>query len=121
MSNSNVPDLRDTRSTEMQEGETYQLGRLKLTHMWGMVKLESIGMQHSSASRRGGYRATAEAKHLFGWPKNLSKEETFRRVDELRQKVIDGGYEGMTWVYPMPVLPKEVLDEMPVQTVEVVE
>ena len=104
MSKSNVPDLRDTRSTEMQEGETYQLGRLKLTHMWGMVKLESIGMQHSSASRRGGYRATAEAKHLFGWPKNLSKEETFRRVDWLRKQVIEGDFEGLTWEYPLEVV-----------------
>ena len=92
---------------EMVKGETYEMPRLALTYLWGACKMESLGMAHSSASKYLGYRGTAEAKHLFGWPQNLSKKETFRRVDCLRKPVIEGDYDGMTWVYPIPLVSKE--------------
>ena len=94
---------------KMVVGETYELHRLALTQLWGMVKMESLGMHHSSSTRRGGIRATAQAKHLFGWPRNLSKKETFRRVDCLRRQVVDGDFDGLTWEYPIPILEKEVI------------
>lgn len=61
--------------------------------------MESLGMRHSS-----GVRATAQAKKLFGWSMNLSKEETFRRVDNLRNQVIEADADGMTFDYPVPIL-----------------
>ena len=35
---------------------------------------------------------------------NLSKEETFRRVDNLRNQVIEADADGMTFDYPVPIL-----------------
>ena len=95
------------KGEEMIEGVTYEMNRIKLTHLWGGCKMESIGLRHSSSNKRGGYRATAEAKHLFGWPQNVSKKETFRRVNQLRQAVVDGDHDGMYWEYPIPILEKE--------------
>ena len=95
------------KSDKMVIGATYEMSRIKLTHLWGACKMESLGMSHSSSSRAGGYRATAEAKRLFGWPQNVSKKETFRRVNQLRQNVVDGDHDGMYWEYPIPILEKE--------------
>lgn len=92
----------------MVVGETYEMPALTLTHLWGGCNMEAIGMRHSSSNKRGGYRATAEAKHLFGWPKNLSKKETARRVTWLRKQVVDGNYNGLTWEYPIPLMAKKV-------------
>ena len=79
--------------------ETREISRLALTQLWGACKMESLGMSHSS-----GVRATAQAKKLFGWPMNVSKKETFRRVDNLRNQIIEADADGMTFDYPIKIL-----------------
>tara|TARA_Y100000310_G_scaffold240905_1_gene244801 strand:+ start:165 stop:413 length:249 start_codon:yes stop_codon:yes gene_type:complete len=54
----------------------------------GAAKLESLGMQHSSASRRGGIRVTAMAKKFFGWPMNMKKAEVARRLEVIVEEVL---------------------------------
>tara|TARA_R100000234_G_scaffold82200_1_gene51843 strand:- start:2109 stop:2360 length:252 start_codon:yes stop_codon:yes gene_type:complete len=81
--------------------EIREISRLALTQLWGACKMESLGMKHSS-----GIRATAQAKKIFGWPMNVSKKETFRRVDCLRKQVIEADADGMTFDYPVPILKK---------------
>jgi hypothetical protein len=55
-----------------------QISRFQLATIKQMVKLEGLGMKHSS-----GRSSTAAAKKMLGLPRNTKREEIIREIDKL--------------------------------------